>query len=225
MAESEVSMTPGVAEYQPPDVVDLRVSVPRGLLPSPVQEAKWHRHLRRAFLTTIAGLAVTATSGGVAYLLTGRPVRGSSWLAVLAVLALSRGLVQWRTYRGEISRSLGLVDEILAALRIATLGSLIGAVAVLTAEAVRSFRYPGGLLVTEWLLGVLLWTALLVGLKLAATHLRNEGRYTRQVLVVGNTATSRRLIEQISRHPETGYRVAGVVPFDIATGSTSNPRK
>lgn len=213
MAESEGASPSAVEEYQPPEVVDIRVPVPKGLIPSPVQDAKKQRFRRRAILTAFAGLLATGAAVSIAYQLFDPGRAGGYWIATTIVLALSRSVIHWRTFKGDISRSLGYADEIFEAIRICSLGSLLAMASALIASPIFTLR---GFLLTEWVMSVPFWTSLLVGEKLVATRLRSKGRNTRQLLVIGNTATSRRLIEQISRHPETGYRLAGVVPFDVS---------
>jgi exopolysaccharide biosynthesis polyprenyl glycosylphosphotransferase len=214
MAEPEIASAKVVEKYESPEVIDIRVPVPRALISSPARIAKGQRFRRRAILSALAGLAATAASAAGARYLGERPAPAGSWLTAVAILSVVRLIVQWSTLRGDVRRTLGYTEEVSDAFRIATWGTLVALAFVAIAGPILALRT---MLLIEWAFALVSWAALLVGQKAIATRYRQKGRNTRQVLVVGNTATSRRLIEQIERHPESGYRLAATIPYEMSS--------
>jgi len=65
--------------YQAPSLTDLRIPVPRGLIPDPVQQAKRQRLLVRGMLSTAATITVTFVAGWVVSVLAGDAMSIASW--------------------------------------------------------------------------------------------------------------------------------------------------
>lgn len=205
--------------YRTPSVVDLRVPVPRRLAPRPIHEAKEHRRLTRALVSSIAGLVLSAMSSLGAYVLMGDRLPLHLWAVVAAIVAFARIVVQLRIFKGEISRSLGFGDEVMAGLQIASSGTMVGIVASFLIEAINRLQYPRGLILADWGIAIVVWVGFLVVAKMIVRRLRLKGWNTRQVLVLGSNPVAHRFSEQVARHPETGFRMAGVVPYHFSAGS------
>ena len=209
--------------YQAPSLTDLRIPIPRGLVPDPVQQAKRQRLLVRGAISTAATVPLTIFSGQVAYELAGDSLTIASWPSIIAVIGLSRAALFWRRFHGDVSRSLGLSEEVIASVKICAVGSIFGILAMMMLESSVPIGDLSGLLFTEWLVALVSWATFLIVLKKSAGDLRRHGRNTRKVLVVGSNSTSRRLVEHLSSHPETGYRIGGVLPVQLSTGPLLDP--
>jgi exopolysaccharide biosynthesis polyprenyl glycosylphosphotransferase len=203
--------------YQAPSLTDLRIPVPRGLVPDPVQQAKRQRLLIRGMISTAATVPLSIVSGFVAYAVAGDSMSTTSWASIVALIGLTRAVFYWRKFHGDVSRSLGLNEEVIASVKICTVGSIFGVLAMMMLESSMQVSELSGLLFVEWLVALASWATFLVALKKSADYFRRHGRNIRKVLVVGTNSTSRHLIEHLSSHPETGYRIGGVIPLRLST--------
>lgn len=209
--------------YQAPSLTDLRIPVPQGLVPDPIQQAKKQRLLVRGMISTAATIPLSIVSGFVASAVAGDSVSTTSWASIVALIGLSRAVFYWRRFRGDVSRSLGLSDELFGSIKICTGGSIFGFLAVMVFESSMRVSDLSGFLFVEWLVALVLWATFLVALKSSAGYLRRQGRNVRKVLIVGTNSTSRHLVEHLSSHPETGYRIGGVIPLRLSTESLLVP--
>jgi exopolysaccharide biosynthesis polyprenyl glycosylphosphotransferase len=141
---------------------------------------------------------------------------GRPYIPVLMFAAVVRGLL-FAVRRPFRSRRRGYVEDLAEAVREAGLGSLIIVMFAFFwrgGSRFRSFSYARGVFLLDWVIATVGLALLFWVMKKTLGALRTRGHNLRNVAIVGGSRTARSFMEDITAHPETGYRLVAAVDDD-----------
>jgi exopolysaccharide biosynthesis polyprenyl glycosylphosphotransferase len=140
--------------------------------------------------------------------------RGSAYGSIVVFATLVRMAVFVAGRPDRLRRYHGYFDEVTDAIKQATVGSV--AIVVFTffwrdGTRFTNPRYSRGVFVADWALAAVLLSLLAIGAKQVLGRWRRSGGNSLNVVVMGSSGTAAALVAALDGHPETGYRVVGVV--------------
>jgi Undecaprenyl-phosphate glucose phosphotransferase len=144
------------------------------------------------------------------------PPKPEVYVFMIAVTVITMLVVfaAWGLYR--LRRGISRIDEfykIVAAVSFGTFGS-IGVNYLLLADG---FIFSRVMLASGWLLSILLVTGERVAFAWGVGQARRHGLSQQRILIVGTGEIAQAIIRRVSKHPELGVRVVGVVAPPRAT--------